>query len=60
MYEELSGWQESIREIRNFDQLPLEARRYINRLEELLSCPISFVAVGSRREQTIRVRPILP
>lgn len=58
MYEELSGWQESIREIRNFDQLPLEARRYINRLEELLSCPISFVAVGSRREQTIRVRPI--
>ncbi len=60
VYEELSGWQEPIREIRNFDQLPLEARRYINRLEELLSCPISFVAVGSGREQTIKVRPILP
>ena len=60
VHEELSGWQGSTRGIRNFDQLPSEARRYINRLEELLSCPISFVAVGSKREQVIEVRPILP
>jgi adenylosuccinate synthase len=58
VYEELPGWQESISEIRDFEKLPAAAHHYIARLEELLSCPISFISVGPRREQTIQVRPI--
>ena len=60
VYEELPGWREPTRGIRSFDQLPVEARRYIARLEELLSCPVSLIAVGPSREQVVSVRPLLP
>ena len=58
VYEELPGWQESISEIRDFAKLPTEVRLYVARLEESLSCPISFISVGPRREQVIELRPI--
>ena len=59
VYEELPGWRGPISEIRDFDKLPLQARHYLSRLEELLSCPISLVSVGPKREQMIEVRPVL-
>jgi len=59
VYEELPGWQVPISDIRDFEQLPLPARRYITKLEELISCPISLISVGMRREQTILKMPIL-
>lgn len=55
VYEELDGWRESISETRHFERLPTEARRYMSRLETLLSCPISLVSVGPGREQIIPV-----
>jgi len=60
IYEELPGWQVATSEIRDFAQLPLEAHQYIARLEELLSCPVSCIAVGPKRKQLVGVRPILP
>ncbi|GAI26460.1 unnamed protein product, partial [marine sediment metagenome] len=36
-----------------------EARQYVTRLEELISCPINLICVGPEREQTITVNPIL-
>ena len=59
VYEELPGWQTSTADIRRFEQLPSEARQYITRLEELLSCPSDIISVGSAREQTIVRRDIL-
>ena len=56
IYEEMDGWQESISGIRNFDKLPAEARNYMSRLEELLSCPINLVSVGPIRNQIISVK----
>jgi len=53
IYEELDGWQESISEIRNFNNLPARARNYLSLLEALISCPISLVSVGPGREQMI-------
>ncbi|HEY4711100.1 MAG TPA: adenylosuccinate synthase [Dehalococcoidia bacterium] len=53
VYEELDGWQESISGIRNFKKLPVRARNYMSRLEDLLSCPISLVSVGPDRRQII-------
>jgi len=59
IYEELPGWQAPTSEIRDFTQLPLEARRYIAKLEEVLSCPVSWIAVGPTRKQLIEVNPVL-
>jgi adenylosuccinate synthase len=58
VYEEMPGWQAPTTEIRRFNQLPLEARQYINRLEELISCPVSLICVGPGREQAIEKIPI--
>ena len=58
VYEEMDGWLTDISHIRKYDQLPPQARKYIERLEELISCPVSLVCVGPEREQTIEVRPV--
>jgi len=59
VYERLEGWQTDISNIREFDALPPEAKKYITRLEELIPCPIDLVCVGPAREQKIEVRPVL-
>ncbi len=53
VYEEMPSWQCDISNCRKFDELPQEARDYIERLEELAGVPISIVTVGPDREQTI-------
>jgi adenylosuccinate synthase len=52
-YETMPGWREQISGCRTFAGLPLRARRYLARLEELCDCPIALVSVGSERSQTI-------
>ena len=59
VYEELPGWQVPTTHIREYEQLPPEARQYITRLEELIACPVSLICVGPEREQTIERRPVL-
>ena len=59
IYEELPGWQTDIGDIRRFEDLPIEARTYVKRLEELLNCPASVISVGERREQTIMIQELL-
>ncbi len=59
VYEELEGWQAPISDLRQYEQLPAQARQYIARLEELISCPVNIISVGARREQTIHKMPIL-
>ena len=59
VYETLEGWQADTTGVRQFDALPSQARKYINRLEELIPCPADLVCVGPAREQKIEVRPIL-
>lgn len=53
IYEELNGWSEDIRGARTLEDLPLAARRYVQRVEELVGVPISLISVGPGREQTI-------
>ena len=59
VYEELPGWQSSISDIRDYEKLPAQAKQYLARLEELISCPISLVSVGPERKQTIHKTPII-
>ncbi len=53
IYEELPGWQEDITGIREYEQLPENARRYIERLAESVGVPLGVVSVGPGREQTM-------
>ncbi|MDZ4245823.1 MAG: adenylosuccinate synthase, partial [Dehalococcoidia bacterium] len=58
VYEEMPGWLTPTSDIRRYRDLPLAARRYLRKMEELLSCPVDIVSVGARREETIIIKPI--
>lgn len=53
VYEEHPGWEEDLTGVRRWKDLPLNARRYLKRLEELMDVPIKTVSVGSERDETI-------
>ncbi|MEW6572287.1 MAG: adenylosuccinate synthase [Bacillota bacterium] len=53
VYEELPGWEEDITGARKLEDLPENARRYIEHLTELTGVPVAMIGVGTRREQTI-------
>ncbi|SEP40156.1 Adenylosuccinate synthetase [Propionispora vibrioides] len=53
VYEELPGWQQPTSHIRSYEDLPLNARRYVERLSEVSGIAIGLVSVGPGREQTM-------
>jgi adenylosuccinate synthase len=53
VYEVLPGWTEDISGIRKLEDLPENAKKYLNRIEELTETPIDMVSVGPGREETI-------
>ena len=53
IYETHKGWKTDITKIQKYEDLPENARKYLERLEEVLNTPISIVSVGPDREQTI-------
>src|SRR5581483_5121822 len=59
IYEELPGWSENVAEARTYAALPGNARRYIERVQELAGVPVATVSVGPAREQTILVDEVL-
>ena len=52
-YEWFEGWQRSTADARKLEDLPSQARRYLDRIEELVEAPITYVSVGTRRDQII-------
>ncbi|MCP3775202.1 adenylosuccinate synthase [Paenibacillus sp. MZ04-78.2] len=58
VYEELPGWSEDLSGVRKLEDLPENARRYIERVSELTGIPIAIFSVGRNREQTNLVKPI--
>ena len=55
VYEELEGWDESLSEARSFGNLPPAARKYVERLQDLVGVRIGVVSVGPAREQSLAV-----
>jgi adenylosuccinate synthase len=53
VYETLPGWKVPISATRRLADLPAAARRYLDRLAELLGLPLAIVSVGPDRQQTI-------
>lgn len=53
VYERFKGWKKSITNVKKYEDLPEEAKVYLNKLEEILGIPIKIISVGPDREQTI-------
>ncbi|WP_238009212.1 adenylosuccinate synthase [Dactylosporangium sp. AC04546] len=53
IYEELPGWWEDISQAREFGDLPVNAQRYIERIEELAGTRVSIVGVGPGRDENV-------
>ena len=55
VYEEFDGWTENIASAQNISELPVNARKYIQRLKELSGAGIALVSVGAGRDETIQL-----
>ena len=53
VYERWAGWNADTSGCRAFGDLPVSARRYLGRIEEVCAAPIRFVGVGAARRETI-------
>lgn len=53
IYETLPGWEEDLSDIRTLEQLPVNARRYVEKIEKMLKLPIVTLSFGPDRDQTL-------
>jgi len=53
IYEDLPGWKESLIGIKEFKDLPENAKRYVKRIEDLVGIPVCIVSIGPERSQTL-------
>jgi len=53
VYEEFDGFSEDLSNIREYDKLPENLKKYLARIEEVCDCPVSIVGVGPDRDQII-------
>jgi len=62
VYEEVSGWGSDITEVEHYSDLPVEARDFVDLLEEQSQAPITWVSIGPKRSQTLVRRdvPLVP
>lgn len=56
IYESVPGWSEETVGIRELDQLPENARTYLNRLAEVVGVPVDIISTGPERDETIILR----
>jgi len=53
VYETLPGWKREITGARRFEELPAEARQYVQTVEGLVGRPVGFIGVGADRQETV-------
>lgn len=53
IYETMPGWTDKIADAKRFSDLPKNAQKYIQRLEEIMEVPINFIGVGMDRSELI-------
>ena len=59
IYEYVDGWTEDISNCKKFEELPINAQKYVQYLEKLSGAPMSAIGVGPGRDQTIVVKEFL-
>jgi adenylosuccinate synthase len=55
IYEDWDGWQSRTSDITRWEDLPLKAQLYVNRLCELTGVKLGILSVGPKRESTLRI-----
>lgn len=58
-YISLPGWKEDITQVKSFDELPVEAKNYIYKIEALTNIEVAIFSVGPDRNQTIVRKEVL-
>ncbi len=58
IYEEMAGWKEDISEAKDISEFPIQARKYLEKLEETTGVPIYTVSLGPSREKIIFLNEI--
>src|SRR5699024_3516925 len=58
IYEEMPGWTEDISHVRTLDELPANARHYLERVSQLTGIPLSIFSVGPDRKETNMVKSV--
>ncbi len=58
IYEEFDGWDDSVADVRSYDELPNNVKKYLGRISEFTDTKISIVGVGPKRDQTMRIDSI--
>lgn len=58
IYEEFDGWDDSVADVRSYDELPENVKKYLARISEFTETKISIVGVGPKRDQTMRIDSI--
>lgn len=53
VYEEVEGWKESTLGIKEFDKLPINAKKYIKKIEEMLKIEVQIISTGQKRDEII-------
>lgn len=53
IYEEMEGWMCDTSGVRTWEDLPVQAQRYVQRIAELTGCKVDFISVGPERDQII-------
>jgi adenylosuccinate synthase len=56
IYETLPGWTDTTAGLTNWEQLPINAKRYLERMQALIGAPIDMVSTGPDRVHTILLR----
>jgi len=53
VYEECEGWQTSTNEVKRYEDLPVNAQKYLARIEKLAGVKIKIISVGAERGETL-------
>jgi len=53
IYEEMPGWKASTVGVKSYDGLPVAAKSYLKRIEEICGVPIDIISTGAERDETI-------
>ncbi|MBI3152855.1 MAG: adenylosuccinate synthetase, partial [Chloroflexi bacterium] len=54
IYQTVPGWKEDISKARSFEELPVNAQKYVEMIEDATGVPVKWIGVGPERDATIR------
>ncbi len=59
VFEEMPGWDSPTASVRKLEDLPEAARNYVDRIQELIGCPVDLISTGPHRDETVMIRRVI-